>query len=81
VTQLCITDERGAELAVSPVVEAMIRVLIQSDDAICQNSEGLVELHYVRPRTSRGTAKVSGKLKSHLALERIRGEPATLTVE
>ena len=79
-TQLCITDD-GTELVVSPVVEAMIRVLIQSDESICQKNEGLVELHYVRPRTNRGTAKVVGKLKAHLALEYIRGETATLRTE
>ena len=59
----------------------MIQNLISGDEAICGQAEGLVELHYVRPRTSRGSAKVHGKLKHHLGLEHIRGEPALVNLE
>ena len=66
---LAITNGDGLEVECSPVVEAMIIVLLKADDEICGHREGVVELHYVRK-----TAKVAGKLKAHVGLERIRKE-------
>lgn len=65
-----ITNGNGKPVECSPVVEAMIALLLKSDLQICGNREGLVELHYVR-----NSAKVSGKLKSHIGLERIKDDP------
>ncbi len=75
---ILLTDGDGAAIEISPVLEAMIEVLLLGEDKICQNNEGTVELHYVRPRTERGRAKVDGKIKSHMGLAQIRGEPAAL---
>lgn len=66
---LAITNGDGREVECSPVVEAMIIVLLKAEEEIAGHREGVVELHYVR-----ATAKVSGKLKAHVGLERIRRE-------
>lgn len=67
---ITITNGAGRPVEFSAVVEAMILVLLHADDSICSHKEGCVELHYVR-----GSAKVAGKLKSHLHLEHIRKDP------
>jgi len=68
VAQLTITNGDGSDVECSPVIEAMIILLLKADGSICEHNEGLVELHYVR-----NNAKVWGKLKAHVGLERIRG--------
>jgi len=70
IAAISITNGEGREVECSSVVEAMILVLLGADDSICKHREGFVELHYVR-----ATAKVDGKLRHHLGLERIRKEP------
>lgn len=66
--QLAIRNGDGLDVECSAVVEAMILVLLKADASICEHREGMVELHYVR-----NSAKVSGKLKAHVGLERIKG--------
>lgn len=65
--EIALTNGDGREVECSAVVEAMILVLLKADESICEHREGLVELHYVR-----NTAKVSGKLKAHVGMERIK---------
>lgn len=57
----------GLEIVLDPLIEAMVRVLVNSQTEICANREGCVRLHFVT-----ATGKVHGKLEKHVGLERFQ---------
>lgn len=63
--RITVTNGDDREVEVEPVVMAMMRILFNGQTTIIEHREGSVELHFVR-----STSKVSGKLKSHLGLEK-----------
>jgi len=64
--QIMVIDAAGVQIEVNPIVLAMLRLLVKSQDRIAQAREATVELHYVSQ-----TRKVDGKLKDHIGLERM----------
>lgn len=67
--KIAIFDANGKQLQLHPLVLAMMRVIVKSQEAIIDQREAVVELHYVTDR-----CKVSGKLKHHIGLERTDAE-------
>lgn len=61
-----VTNGNGQPVEVSPLVMAMIRVLVNGQEQITSHEQAAVELNYrAKP------VKVSGKLRAHVGLERV----------
>ena len=63
-----ITNGNGRKIEIPPIIDAMIRVLLQSREEISDRDHGCVELHF-----GGNSSKVHGKLRFHTALEHFDG--------
>lgn len=75
--QIIVVEDDGSAVEVHPLVESMVRILVNRQAEITGQSPATLEFHYMlenrRDGTRSGHHKVSAKLMHHIGLERTSG--------
>lgn len=64
--QVFAIDANGQQIELSPIISAMLRLIVRTRHRLDRSQDATLELHFIR-----ATGKVSAAMQDHVGLEKV----------